>query len=277
MNQILVTDKVIVTKEMHKKRKFYKRNVILSISLMFILCSYYVYAEYDRNRYEQKSKDILSSIQEVVIGEDNTTMDSATFIASNSIIIEDDVLKVVLGDSSDTAEEVKLGNILRDVRQVVQEQQPSEENENAGAIETTNEYTTEDGGTKYSAEAIVNIPTLGIEYPVLSTWSDELLKISVNKLWGPAPNEVGNYVIIGHNYKSGKMFGKLKNINIGDIIELTDTTGRTIKYVVSEKYNIEPTDVNCTSQLTNGKRKITLVTCSYSGSKRLVVQGYEQE
>lgn len=274
MNQILVTDKVIVTKEMRKKKNFYKRNIILSVFLMCILFSYYVYAEYDRNRFEQKSKDILGDldIPEVVVQEDNTTMDNNTFIASNTIMIEDDILKVVLGGSSDTVEEVKLGNILRDVRQVVEEQQPLE----STGEPIASEYTTE-SGEKYKADAIVKIPSLGIEYPVLSTWSDELLKISVNKLWGPDPNEIGNYVIIGHNYKSGKMFGKLKNINMGDIIELTDLYGRTVRYVVSEKYNIEPDDTNCTSQLTNGRRKITLITCSYSGSKRLVVQGYEQE
>ena len=73
------------------------------------------------------------------------------------------------------------------------------------------------------------------------------------------------------------MFGKLKSINMGDIIELTDMKRKTIKYVVSEKYVIDPTDVKCTSQLTNGRKQITLITCSSSGSKRLVVQAYEQE
>lgn len=277
MNQILVTDKVIVTKEMRKKKNFYKRNIILSVFLMCILCSYYVYAEYDRNKYEQKSKDILNNLnipkataEATETGEDNTTMDAETFRASSSIIIEDNILKVILGSSSETVEEVKLGNILKNVKRVVQEQQPSEEEPIAA------EYITEDG-TKYSTESIVKIPSLGIEYPVLSTWSEELLKISVNKFWGPAPNELGNYVIIGHNYKSGKMFGKLKSINIGDIIELTDLTGKTIKYAVSEKYIIDPEDRSCTSQLTNGRRKITLITCSSGGTKRLVVQGYEQE
>lgn len=269
MNQILVTDKVIVTKEMRKKKNFYKKNIILSIFLMCILCSYYVYAEYDRNRYEQKSQDILKNLNIVDTSteEDTTTMDNRTFIASSSIMVEDDILKVILGSSSETAEEVKLGNILKNVRHAVEEQ---------GETQMSNKYMTEDG-IEYSAESIVNIPSLGIEYPVLSETSEELLKISVNKLWGPAPNEVGNYVVIGHNYKSGKMFGKLKSINMGDIIELTDTKGKTIKYVVSEKYVIDPTDVKCTSQLTNGRRQITLITCSSSGSKRLVVQGYEQE
>lgn len=278
MNQILVTDKIIVTKEMRKKKNFYKRNIILSVFLMCILCSYYVYAEYDRNRYEQKSKDILNELNipkvTAEVEEDNTTMDAETFRASSSIIIEDNILKVILGGSSETAEEVKLGNILKNVKRVVQEQQNSEEGITQEPIAT--EYIAEDG-TKYSAESTVKIPSLGIEYPVLSTWSEELLKISVNKFWGPAPNELGNYVIIGHNYKSGKMFGKLKSINIGDVIELTDLTGRTIKYVVSEKYVITPEDRSCTSQLTNGRRQITLITCSSGGAKRLVVQGYEQE
>lgn len=281
MNQILVTDKVIVTKEMRKKKNFYKRNIILSVFLMCILCSYYVYAEYDRNKYEQKSKDILNNlnipkatVEATENVEDNTTMDAETFRASSSIIVEDNILKVILGGSSETAEEIKLGNILKNVKRVVEEQQHSEEGITQEPIVT--EYEAEDG-TKYSGEATINIPRLGIEYPVLSTWSEELLKISVNKFWGPAPNEIGNYVIVGHNYKNGRMFGKLKSINIGDIIELTDLTGKTIKYVVSEKYIIDPDDRSCTSQLTNGRRQITLITCSNSGTKRLVVQGYEQE
>lgn len=283
MNQILVTEKVIVTKEMRKKKKFYKRNFFFSVFLICILFSYYVYAEYDRNKYEQQSKEILeqldiSDITEAEVVEDNTTMDESTFVASNAIKIEDDILKVFLGGG---AEEVKLGNILKDVRHTVEEQQTNtEESENQDFnIDDTEhtQYTTEDGSLNYSAEAIVKIPSLGIEYPVLSETNDELLKISVNKLWGPKPNEVGNYVIVGHNYKSGKMFGKLKNINIGDVIELTDLTGKTIKYIVSDKFIIEPTNTQCTSQLTNGKKKITLITCANSGTKRLVVQGYEQE
>lgn len=286
MNQILVTEKVIVTKEMRKKKKFYKRNFFLSVFLICVLFSYYVYAEYDRNKYEQKSQEILGqlNIEEVMEAnteEDNTTMDETTFVASNAIRIEDDILKVFLGGSLETAEEVKLGNILKDVKNTVEEQQVNHENNDDYNIDDTNmeehQYTTEDGNLSYAAESIVKIPNLGIEYPVLSETNDELLKISVNKLWGPEPNEIGNYVIIGHNYKSGKMFGKLKNIKMGDIIELTDLKGRTIKYIVSEKYIIEPTDVQCTSQRTNGKKKITLITCANSGTKRLVVQGYEQE
>lgn len=274
MNQILVTEKVIVTKEMRKKSKFYKKNFFLSIFLVCMLFSYYVYAEYDRNKYEELSKGILNDLTSTNSEEDNTTMDESTFVASNSVMIQNDILKVFLGGTSGTTEEVKLGNILKEVKYAVEENEGTESEEE---IQESEEYTTEDGKTTYSAEAIFKIPKLGIEYPVLSETSEELLKISINRIWGPKPNEPGNYCIAGHNYKSGKMFGKLKNINIGDEMELTDLTGRTITYIVSEKKVIEPTDVSCTSQLTNGKKKITLITCTNSGSKRLIVQGYEKE
>ena len=120
------------------------------------------------------------------------------------------------------------------------------------------------------------IPSLGINYPVLSEWSEDLLKVSVNKYWGPEPNEIGNYCIIGHNYRSGKMFGMLPAIANGDLIELTDTKyGRTVVYEVYDRYQIDPTDTKCTSQLTGGKREITLITCKEYGTQRLVVKARE--
>ena len=67
---------------------------------------------------------------------------------------------------------------------------------------------TDENGTTYTYESILSIPSLGIQYPVLSETSDELLKISLNKFWGGSPNSVGNYCVVGHNYRSGKMFGK---------------------------------------------------------------------
>ena len=98
----------------------------------------------------------------------------------------------------------------------------------------------------------------------------------MNKYWGPEPNEIGNYCIVGHNYRSGKMFGMLPAITNGDIIELTDTKyGRTVKYEVYDRYQIDPTDTRCTSQLTGGKREITLITCKEYGTQRLVVKARE--
>ena len=128
-------------------------------------------------------------------------------------------------------------------------------------------------GTEYRVDSILNIPSLEIKYPVLSPSNDELLKISINKFWGGEPNTVGNYCIVGHNY-DGKdiFFGKLHKLQNGDVVELQDKTGKLVRYKVYNKFVVQPTDVACTSQLTNGKVEMTLITCSDGGKTRLVVK-----
>ena len=90
MNQILITEKVIVTKEMRKRKKFYKRNFFLSIFLVCILFSYYIYAEYDRNKSEQVSQQILLSLQEMddMQEEENIPEISEIYGSDNSTEVE---------------------------------------------------------------------------------------------------------------------------------------------------------------------------------------------
>lgn len=229
MNQILITEKLYVTPELKKKKKIYQFAFFISIICVFMLSSYYIYAEYDRNKSEEVSQDILAGI-------DDTTANK-----------DDGILRVAL--EADGQEQ-----------DVIIEEQNNE-----------NKYVTQ-SGQSYTTEAVLNIPTLGINYPVLSETSEELLKISLNKFWGPSPNEVGNYCVVGHNYKNKKMFGKLSEIKNGDIVELTDNSGKTVKYTVYNKYVVEPDDVSCTSQLTNGNKEVTLITCTNYGKQRLVVK-----
>ena len=253
MNQILVTRKLYITPELYKKKKVYKFTLFLSVFLVCLLSSYYIYAEYDRSRSEEVSQEILSGIrfEEAVENlNDDTTIKT-----------KDNVIVVAIMDEEET--------------QVVSQTQIVNQNTN-NDMELIGGYITTKDGTKVYTEAILNIPRLEINYPVLSETSEELLKISVNKFWGPnGPNEVGNYCIVGHNYKSKKMFGRLSEIVDGDIVELTDGSGRTIKYSVYDRYIVDPTDVNCTSQLTNGRKDITLITCTNYGKQRLVVKAKE--
>lgn len=53
---------------------------------------------------------------------------------------------------------------------------------------------------------------------------------------------------------------------------MKDNNGRTIEYQVYDKYIVEPTDTRCTSQLTNGRKELTLITCANYGTQRLVVK-----
>ena len=239
MNQILVSEKIYVTQEMRKKRKVYKIIFILCLILVIILAGYYVVAEYDKNQKEQISREILTQMNG-----DNTT-------------VEERVIVVALDNDNEENEEIPIIDL------------PSTTSNTINSEITAN-------GQSYTTEAILDYPKLGINYPVLSEETDELLKISLCKYWGPNPNKVGNYVIVGHNYKNGKMFGKLSSAEIGDEINLKDLNGETVTYSVYNKYVVEPTDVSCTSQLTNGQREKTLITCTNYGQQRLVVKAREK-
>lgn len=238
MNQILVTEKLYITPELKRKRKLYKIQFFISIFLVFLLSSYYIYAEYDRNKSEQVSQAVLSEVK----SEDNTIKELST----------NDPIIIVLSENE--AEEV--------------EEETGEVNEIV--------KNTQIGDKTYSTEAIITIPKIDISYPVLSETSDELLEISVNRYWPEKdkmnPNDVGNYCIVGHNYRNGKMFGRLHELENGDIVELEDMTGRKLKYEVYYKYVVQPTDTSCTSQLTNGRKELTLITCTNYGTQRLVVK-----
>ena len=174
--------------------------------------------------------------------------------------VSQDILNDLLIEDDTTSDEPLI--VAMDDTELVEDQ---------GAQILNGTYTDEYGNT-YTYESILNIPSLGIEYPVLTETTDELLKISINKFWGGSPNSVGNYCIVGHNYKSGKMFGKLPQINNGDIVKLTDLSGNTVNYKVYNKYVVYPEDVSCTSQITNGLKEMTLITCTNGGKQRLIVK-----
>lgn len=269
MNQILVTQKLYVTPELKRKKKMYKIKFFLSVFLVCVLFSYYIYAEYDRNKNEEISQEILANIDLNGNEEDDTT-----------VRVEDNVLIVMLDENEANKEEIDITKLAKDVENYINSLEEQENIENTVEEPQPQEqqtYTTE-SGANYTTNAIVNIPSLGINYPVLKTEEahiDEVLKISLVKFWGGDPNEVGNYVIVGHNYKNKKMFGKLAGINIGDQVELTDLTGRTLTYEVYDKYVVSPDDTSCTSQRTNGNKELTLITCTNYGTQRLVVKARE--
>lgn len=265
MNQILTTEKIYVTPELRRKKKLYKINFFLSVFLICLLFSYYIYAEYDRNKNEEVSQEILAKINLI---SDYDTDDS--MYDDTTIKVKDNVLIVTLDEKQSNKEEIDITRLAKDAEDYIRNLENNVEEEQEV-------YTTESGAT-YTTNAIVNIPSLEISYPVLKTeeqYMDELLKISLVKFWGGSPNEVGNYVIVGHNYKNKKMFGKLAGINNGDKVELTDLTGRTLKYEVYDKYKVSPEDTSCTSQKTNGRKELTLITCSNYGTQRLIVKARE--
>lgn len=123
---------------------------------------------------------------------------------------------------------------------------------------------------------LIQIDKINITYPILSTTSEELLKISPCRFYGPMPNEIGNLCIGGHNYVDNKHFGKLNYLNINDSIKIYNLNGTFIEYKVYEKKEINADDLSCTSQETNGLKEITLITCNNIKGNRLCVKAREK-
>lgn len=252
MNQILVTKKLYITPELKKKKKIYKFNFILSLFFLIVLVSFYIYAAYDREKSEAVSQDILANAD---IPEEDTTV-------ANS-----DILIAVLNDTTDDGEEEKPIVVP-----------PSTNNSNLSNANVTKTKEKSAAGYTYVVDGRIEIPKIKVDYPILSgeTKSEQetesLLKISPLKFHGPEINEVGNYCIVGHNYRNSKFFSKVPTLQNGDIIRITDMSGKVVEYSVYSKYNVLPTDVSCTSQETNGKKEITLITCTNDSKERVIVK-----
>ena len=127
----------------------------------------------------------------------------------------------------------------------------------------------------YNVVGIINIPKLGIEFPILDITNDDSMKVSVTKFWGNNVNDIGNFTIVGHNNLDGTMFSNTKKLKIGDEIVLTDLSGKTLKYRIFDKYIIEPNDVRCTESVNKDQREVTLITCTNGRRNRLVIKANE--
>lgn len=261
MNQILVTKRLYITPELKKKKNIYKINLFLSVFLLCMLCSFYIYAEYDRNKDEKFSQEILSNIfSEQQISEDDETMISSQ---------ENDALIIVISNNEETEQEVVTSE--NNNQNNITNNQNLTENEK---MLLSGKYTASNG-KEYSICGIVNIPKISVTYPILTETTDDLLKISVCKFWGADPNEVGNLCIVGHNYRNKRFFSKVPTLVCGDIVEITDLSNTTLQYEIYDIYTVDPEDRSCTSQLTNGRKEITLITCTNDSSARVIVKAKE--
>lgn len=243
MNQILVHEKVYVTPQIRSKRMFFKIEFILSILVIIAVSLYGIYAAYDRNKSEAVSKEILEEMGDYQ--EKEKVEEQAIIIALN----KQDGGTVDFNDIETSTVEI--------------EKRTSQKKE----------FVAKDG-TKYYTNGKISIPQIDCEYPILSSNTsnyETLLKIAPVKFYGADPNEVGNLCIVGHNYKNSQFFSKVPTLENGDKIEITDNFGDTVEYEVYDKYITVNTDTSCTSQLTNGKREVTLITCTNANDEHRVI------
>ena len=128
----------------------------------------------------------------------------------------------------------------------------------------------------YEVDAYLEISKLDLKTEVLKKYTKQGMEVCVSKYWGPNPNEVGNYCIAGHNYITSKMFARLSSLKVGDTINLSDNENGKYTYIIYDIYKVKPENVTPLSQETNGKREITLITCSNYSKNRLIIKAVEE-
>lgn len=129
----------------------------------------------------------------------------------------------------------------------------------------------------YEIKGTIKIPKTGIEYPVLGEVSTRSLEIAVAILYGPGLNEVGNTVILGHNYRTKEFFSENEKLSEGDTILITDQSGNTVTYEIYKMYETDPSDSEYMIRDTENRREISLSTCNDDSSLRLVIWAKEKE
>lgn len=112
---------------------------------------------------------------------------------------------------------------------------------------------------------ILSVPALELTLPVMSDWSYPQLKVAPCRFTGSVGE--GNLVIMAHNYDAH--FGRLGQLQPGDVIEFRDMVGRTYQYTVVLTEILQPTAVE---EMESGGYDLTLFTCTYGGENRITVR-----
>ena len=124
----------------------------------------------------------------------------------------------------------------------------------------------------------IEIPKTGVKYPILAKLSSKALETAVVAIYprDVKLNTVGNVVIAGHNYRNGTFFSDNKKLTNGDKIIITDLDGNSVTYVIYNKYETTDTDTKSYNKDTNGKREITLSTCTDDAKLRIIIEAREE-
>ena len=131
--------------------------------------------------------------------------------------------------------------------------------------------------TGYNVDGKIQIPAINLEYPILEKVTPSSIEAAVAILYSAnGLNQPGNTVISGHNYRNGSFFGNNDKLKLGDKVYITDNSGTKLKYNIYNIYETSPDDGDFIMRETNGKREISLQTCTDNSKGRLIIWAVEE-
>lgn len=118
----------------------------------------------------------------------------------------------------------------------------------------------------------ISIPKINIEYTIFSNYTDELLKISPCKLYGPNPGEYGNLCIASHNYDNNKFFSNIWTLSNNDEIYIYDIYNNKYSYYVFDNYEVKNTNSSPIYVYNQNIRQLTLITCNNKNKTKTIIK-----
>ena len=161
-------------------------------------------------------------------------------------------------DNNNIIEEPNNNNII---------EEPSDNNNNSNS-----EGLTYKG---FKVAGVIEIPKTKVKYNVLDDPSAKAMEVGITIIYGPGLNQTGNTVLAGHNYRHGTFFSNNNKLSSGDKIYITDLSGKKVTYTIYKKYKTDPNDFSYATRNTNGKREISLTTCTDDSSARIIIWAKE--
>lgn len=217
--------------------KFLTVLLIIILIAVFIILGFFGYDLFERIKINNGAKHIIEDFDEKLSDLDNNTAK----------------------DNNQTEEQQSTSN-----------EEGNNENGNWGWGRSSSEpvyYTYND----FNVVGKIEIPKIGLNYPVFDEATISSMRVSVGIIYGPGLNEIGNTVIMGHNYRNGTLFSNNDKLAKGDEIYITDAYGWRLKYTIYNAYITSSSDFDYAVRSTAGNREITLASCTDDSVSRLII------
>lgn len=116
----------------------------------------------------------------------------------------------------------------------------------------------------------IRVPAVDVHLPVMSSWSEKLLKIAPCRYMGSLPEP--GMIIMGHNYRSH--FTPLHKAEVGDEVIFEDVEGKLYRFRIADIQILHRTE----GEKLESEYPLTLFTCTPGGLERRILRcAYTEE
>ncbi len=145
--------------------------------------------------------------------------------------------------------------------------------ENSNDIYSNNFFTILDENAKSNyILGIIEIKSINLYYPIFAYYSDNDLKVSPCRFYGPEPGKVGNICILGHNYNSNMFFSNVNLLKVNNKIVLYDNSQNAFNYFVESVYEVNNNDFSPIYDYDKNEKNLTLITCNNINNNRIIIR-----